>query len=1116
MLKWRVFFISCLILFLVVSVSGQCVNLTDSSSYASKINNLSGVYYINQNTTLCTQTYNFNGSSGDGVLRFNTSNIVLDCNNSLINGSNISDSYGIYLPFGMENNTIVNCTVGGHYEGLYINGLGNTILNSTLENDFYGIYLDSNSTNTVIQDSRARYNKHGIYSYLGCNNSFRNVSASYNDWYGFQLILSQHNSFIDIKAHNNSQGFIHLFSSINNSFRNVDARENNQSVYFYHNSYNNLFIDSVLNQSTTSDVYVDSSMGDSTIENTFLNVSFTDMKFEGCDGSSDVCRLRVKWYVMVQVDYSNQTPVSGASVNLYNNSDTLIDSGVTGSNGFTRFNLTGFDAFSVSSGVSDGNRNNHSNYTINVFDGAYNHSILVNPVSNSWIQFIFGDCTRYCSNCSDCSDKIKNANPGDVICLDSNITNASTSFCINVSTNNITFSCQGNRVDGADQPAMPLSGIYIQRDIKQETNVTVRDCRVSDWENGDIYLWNVEGVLLQNIIQDVLSGSGDNGIHLNNASFNTLHNISAENNSYGIYLTENSSHNNLVNVRAKFNDWGIYMNNSKGNNLTNATLIINGFDGVYMENSNQSTLVNVLSGYNEWYGIYLESSSENTFHNINLSWNNHGGLFIHESGYNNFTNVTTEYNNLSGVFLLNSSFNNFSEVYFRGNGLYGLLIEQNSTNNIIKDSFSIGNNLSGLYLKVTGVFDPDLNHIFNCFFNNSLNAKIDVDIGPNHFNTSLKPGINIINRSNVSGNYWATPGGDGFSEVCNNTDNNSFCNEPYNFSNGTSIAVDWLPLTLETAIAVDNPPTVSLDYPPDNYVNDSSDPVNISFSCSASDDQSLVNLILYIWNSSGGLYEMEYVTVSSHTWNVSLGNGNYTWNCLAFDNSSQQDWGDSNYTVKVNYSETDLISVSACWFNESSVLQGVSVRVSENITLGLDPLSNCWFDVNGSIHNYAGNDTDTFWFILDTSLMYGNYSLTCHANDTYYYTSSMTGDELEVVTTTTTTTTHTTTTTSGGSGGGGGGGGGSAPPPTSEGSCFDGLLNCHHGSCEEDTDCGGPCQPCPSCSDGIQNQGEQGIDCGGPCQPCPSCSDGIQNQGEQGIDCGGPCRECTREERWSY
>ncbi len=72
-------------------------------------------------------------------------------------------------------------------------------------------------------------------------------------------------------------------------------------------------------------------------------------------------------------------------------------------------------------------------------------------------------------------------------------------------------------------------------------------------------------------------------------------------------------------------------------------------------------------------------------------------------------------------------------------------------------------------------------------------------------------------------------------------------------------------------------------------------------------------------------------------------------------------------------------------------------------------------------------------------------------------------------------------------------------------SCSDGIQN----QGEEGVDCGGPCAPCPTCNDGIQNQGETGIDCGGPCAPCVTCSDGIQNQGEEGIDCGGPCPACA-------
>ena len=71
--------------------------------------------------------------------------------------------------------------------------------------------------------------------------------------------------------------------------------------------------------------------------------------------------------------------------------------------------------------------------------------------------------------------------------------------------------------------------------------------------------------------------------------------------------------------------------------------------------------------------------------------------------------------------------------------------------------------------------------------------------------------------------------------------------------------------------------------------------------------------------------------------------------------------------------------------------------------------------------------------------------------------------------------------------------------------CSDGIQN----QGETGIDCGGPCPACvPTCADGIQNQGETGVDCGGPCPACPTCSDGIQNQGETGIDCGGPCAAC--------
>jgi hypothetical protein len=62
---------------------------------------------------------------------------------------------------------------------------------------------------------------------------------------------------------------------------------------------------------------------------------------------------------------------------------------------------------------------------------------------------------------------------------------------------------------------------------------------------------------------------------------------------------------------------------------------------------------------------------------------------------------------------------------------------------------------------------------------------------------------------------------------------------------------------------------------------------------------------------------------------------------------------------------------------------------------------------------------------------------------------------------------------------------------------------------ETDKDCGAKCKdPAKLCGDG--QSCKAGADCksgvcfAGKCQ-APSCTDGVQNQGEAGVDCGEPC-----------
>jgi hypothetical protein len=135
---------------------------------------------------------------------------------------------------------------------------------------------------------------------------------------------------------------------------------------------------------------------------------------------------------------------------------------------------------------------------------------------------------------------------------------------------------------------------------------------------------------------------------------------------------------------------------------------------------------------------------------------------------------------------------------------------------------------------------------------------------------------------------------------------------------------------------------------------------------------------------------------------------------------------------------------------------------------------------------YRYNETTDTWVLLTTDLdwVFGS-GVNTVSNYVWANTSRLSTYGIWEGTTTTTTTTVAVTTTRyrGGGGGGAGGGGGTSGAKPLIG-CFDGIKNCHGTGCETGVDCGGPCQPCISCEDGIQNQGETGIDCGGPCAAC--------------------------------
>jgi len=280
------------------------------------------------------------------------------------------------------------------------------------------------------------------------------------------------------------------------------------------------------------------------------------------------------------------------------------------------------------------------------------------------------------------------------------------------------------------------------------------------------------------------------------------------------------------------------------------------------------------------------------------------------------------------------------------------------------------------------------NVTFNCsaFDTNSL-ANVSLYL-TNSQNTSfsLNQTVNVSGQSN-STNWTLELATDGnYTWNCLTYDNEGFLD----WSTNRSIAVD------------DSLPVVTLNKPSDGYYNDTAEPYSTKFNCSATDNVALANISLYITDGSNASFSLNRTTVLSgrsalSNWTLNLANGNYTWNCLAYDTAGSIDWGNSNRSILINYTDLFLPRVNATLnisrtrvgtsgvvnlsanvsddnqlsfgqiivndtgfnriFNFS--LSGTSAKFSQNITLSasLGTVINFTARANDSRNNFATNDT---------------------------------------------------------------------------------------------------------------------------------------------------------------
>ncbi|CAG0967699.1 hypothetical protein METP2_01202 [Methanosarcinales archaeon] len=113
----------------------------------------------------------------------------------------------------------------------------------------------------------------------------------------------------------------------------------------------------------------------------------------------------------------------------------------------------------------------------------------------------------------------------------------------------------------------------------------------------------------------------------------------------------------------------------------------------------------------------------------------------------------------------------------------GIYLKDSSDNNVTGNNAS--NNSNGIKL-----FNSSNNFIYNNYFNNTNNVIIDSSV--NYWNTTKLSGKNIINGSYMGGNFWADPGGNGWSQTCPVNNIYGMCDSPYIINSANK---DFLPLT---------------------------------------------------------------------------------------------------------------------------------------------------------------------------------------------------------------------------------------------------------------------------------------------------------------------------------
>ncbi|MFC1723540.1 hypothetical protein ACFL0V_05355, partial [Nanoarchaeota archaeon] len=121
-------------------------------------------------------------------------------------------------------------------------------------------------------------------------------------------------------------------------------------------------------------------------------------------------------------------------------------------------------------------------------------------------------------------------------------------------------------------------------------------------------------------------------------------------------------------------------------------------------------------------------------------------------------------------------------------------------------------------------------------------------------------------------------------------------NDPDYYPLLKNISIDY------TELISDYKSNISLNYPPQDYFSNTSN--ILIFNCSAADDNLINNITFYLTDPLNTSFSINdsctpLAASATCTWSRNLSNGNYTWNCVAYDSNSQSTEG-ANRSLEIN------------------------------------------------------------------------------------------------------------------------------------------------------------------------------------------------------------------------